>query len=73
MKAMTVEVYVTEELAYRINMKSSYENAARELLKKKLHNLVDKIADEALLEEIPGGGMNRQYKFKLAYERREKK
>jgi hypothetical protein len=71
MKVMTVEVYVTEELAYRINMKSSFENAGRELLKSKLHRLVDKIVDESLLEEIPEGP-NRKYKLKLAYDRKEK-
>ena len=71
MVVLRVEVVVTEEIAYRINMKSSYENAGRELLKSKMHRLVDMIVDGSDLKETRVGVGTHRYTMRLGYDRKE--
>lgn len=75
MQTIMVMVRVSEDDAYRIKPGYSYEDAARELMKAKLHRLVDMIVDNSKLEEDTADGMYhiRRFRMRIGINKREDK
>lgn len=65
MQILMISVYVSEDDAYRVKPGYSYEDAARELLKAKLHRLVDTIVDNSKLDEDGADRTYRARKFEM--------
>ena len=71
MKVYRIDVIVTDDIAYAINGRTCYENAARVLLKKKLRRLVDRLVDDSALIESQSEYGRRRYSLSIGIDKKE--